>query len=71
MFTYTGKSSIQMAKQHRAEQPTGWSRAVRTRKLRTPRFAPPSVLTSRWWVTSEALRYGRSTGQDGTPRAAW
>jgi hypothetical protein len=72
MFTLTSSSSnIQVAKHYRAEQPTRASYAVRTRRLRIPRFAPPSVLTSRWWVASDAQRYGRSAGQGGTPRAAW
>ena len=71
MFTYTGKHSIQMAKHYRAEQATSTSRAPRVRTLRTPRFTPPSVLTSRWWVASDGPRNGRPTGQGGTARAAW
>ena len=71
MFTYTTQSSIQMAKHYRAEQSTRSPRRARTRQLRTPRLAPSSLLTSRWWVASDALQHGRSVGQGGTPRAAW
>jgi hypothetical protein len=71
MFTYTGKHSIRMAKHHRATETTGRTRVARTRTLRAPRVAPPSVMTSRWWVATEGLQYGRAAGQWGTPRAAW
>jgi hypothetical protein len=70
MFTYTGSSTVQMAKHYRVRETARTKRASRTRTLRTPRLAPSSVLTSRWWVASDALAYGRSAGQ-GTPRAAW
>jgi hypothetical protein len=70
MFTYTGTSTVQMAKHYRVREFVRTKRTARTRTLRTPRLAPTSVLSSRWYVASEGLSFGRSAGQ-GTPRAAW
>ncbi len=71
MFTYSGKSTVQMAKKYRAEESADVPRATRTRKHRSPSLAPPSVLTSRWWVTSEGLRSGFGPKHGGTATPAW
>lgn len=70
MFTYTGRSAVQMAKRYRAEEGGDAPRAMRPRKLRSPRLAPPSILTSRWWVSSEGLRAGLDSRRHGTTRPA-
>lgn len=70
MFTYTGRSAVRMAKRYRAEESGLEPRATRTRKLRSPRLAPPSILSSRWWVTSEFLRAGLGSRRPGTTRPA-
>ena len=70
MFTYTGTSTVQMAKHYRVRETGRTQRVARGRTLGTPRLAPTSVLTSRWYVASQGLSSGRSLGQ-GTPRAAW
>lgn len=71
MFSYTGRSTIQMAKQYRAEESTGAQQKARApKKLRSPRLAPPSVLSSRWWVAAEGLRTGLHGQQRGMPTTA-
>lgn len=60
MFTYSGSSSVGMAKAYRAGEASetrGTFWRVRPRKrLHSPRPVPPSILSSRWWVASDALR---------------
>jgi hypothetical protein len=70
MFTYSGQSAVRMAKRYRAEESADVPRSTRARKLRSPRLAPPSILTSPWWVSAEGLRAGLGSRRHGTARPA-
>ena len=70
MFTYSGRSAVAMAKRSRAEESSDASRPTRTRKPRSPRLAPPSILSSRWWVASAGLRGRLGSARHGPIRPA-
>jgi len=72
MFTYSGNSTVGMAKEYRAEEASetrgSFWRARPRKRLRSPRPVPPSILTSRWWVATDALSgLGRAQGPTPSP----
>ena len=72
MFTYAGLSTVHMARNLRTEEFSSARRTLRRpiirRRLRAARPTPASVLSSRWWVASEAMKNWSGTG--GTARPA-